>query len=61
MGCKYLFDETNVKVWSTPNDWYRYGNVAAIMSFDDTLSRDFKIFKEERKAIPPRISVSCFL
>lgn len=63
-GYKYMFDEKIVTVWSAPNYCYRCGNVAAIMSFNDKLEREFKIFKEdakEHKAIPPRNAVPYFL
>lgn len=59
-----MFDETIVTVWSAPNYCYRCGNVAAIMTFDDKLNREFKIFKEdvqEHRSIPPRSSVPYFL
>lgn len=63
-GYKYMFEERIVTVWSAPNYCYRCGNVAAIMSFDEKLNKEFKIFKEdakEHKAIPPRNSVPYFL
>lgn len=64
-GYKYMFPDKNlVTVWSAPNYCYRCGNVAAILSLDEQLNRDFKIFNavpDSERVIPPRSNVPYFL
>jgi len=64
-GYKYMFPEQSlVTVWSAPNYCYRCGNVASILSLDENLNRDFKIFKEvpeSSRIVPTRTAPSYFL
>jgi len=64
-GYKFMFpEESLVTVWSAPNYCYRCGNVASILSLDEDLNREFKLFKdvpESSRVVPPRNASSYFL
>jgi len=64
-GYKYWFPEQSlVTVWSAPNYCYRCGNVASIMSLNEDLEREFKIFNavpESSKSVNPRNVLPYFL
>ena len=55
-GYKFMFPSENlVTVWSAPNYCYRCGNVASILSFDEGLGREAKLFHavpNEERVIP---------
>ena len=45
-GYQWAHGKGIVTIFSAPNYCYRCGNVAAILQLDDTLQRNFKIFRE---------------
>jgi len=64
-GYKYWFAEKSlVTVWSAPNYCYRCGNVASILTINEDLEREFKIFNavpESSKSVNPRNVLPYFL
>ncbi|KAJ1344375.1 serine/threonine-protein phosphatase 6 catalytic subunit [Batrachochytrium salamandrivorans] len=67
-GFKYMFpDENLVTVWSAPNYCYRCGNVASIMTVNESLDFDessFKIFSavpDNQRVIPAKQTTPYFL
>jgi serine/threonine-protein phosphatase 6 catalytic subunit len=63
-GYQYWFPDKNlITVWSAPNYCYRCGNVAAILSIDENLNREFKIFNSvpDSKSVNIRTVLPYFL
>jgi serine/threonine-protein phosphatase 6 catalytic subunit len=63
-GIKYMFSEKLVTVWSAPNYCYRCGNVASILSFDESKQRTCKTFNavpDNERVVPPQRIVPYFL
>ena len=60
-------DENLVTVWSAPNYCYRCGNVASVMTIDESLNIDencFKIFSavpDNQRVAPPKQQTPYFL
>ncbi|SGZ55581.1 CIC11C00000003457 [Sungouiella intermedia] len=44
-GYKEMFAGALVTVWSAPNYCYRCGNIASILTIDDNLNRQYKVFE----------------
>lgn len=59
-----MFDDKLVTVWSAPNYCYRCGNIASILQFSDTETKEAKIFRavpDSERVIPPRNTTPYFL
>ncbi|PVH21839.1 hypothetical protein CXQ85_000832 [Candidozyma haemuli] len=48
-GYKEMFSGSLVTVWSAPNYCYRCGNIASILSINDNLEREYKVFDAVNK------------
>ena len=63
-GHKYWFDQKLVTVWSAPNYCYRCGNIASILSFPDSETREAKKFSavpNESRVFPAKNVTPYFL
>lgn len=63
-GHKYWFDQKLVTVWSAPNYCYRCGNIASILSFPDSETREAKKFSavpNESRVFPAKNITPYFL
>ena len=49
-GFKFSLDNTTRTIWSAPNYCYRCGNLAAMVSFDENLTRKFTVFESVPKS-----------
>ncbi|KAI6652806.1 hypothetical protein LOD99_4192 [Oopsacas minuta] len=63
-GCKFMFDQKLVTIWSAPNYCYRCGNVAAMIEFitsDNRVEKTFRAVPDSERVIPQRIVTPYFL
>ncbi len=63
-GHKYWFNQALVTVWSAPNYCYRCGNIASILTFSDSETREAKKFSavpNENRVFPPKNVTPYFL
>ena len=63
-GYQYFFDEAFCTVWSAPNYCYRSGNLASILTLDESLNRHFEVYDAEeadKRTLPSQQSVRYML
>ena len=63
-GFKFMFNAELVTIWSAPNYFYRCGNVASIIEFEDALNFTTKVFKAvpiEQREKPEKVASPYFL
>jgi len=63
-GYKFMFDDKLVTIWSAPNYCYRCGNIAAVITFNDSNNYEPKLFDavpDEKRVVPSRVVTPYFL
>lgn len=63
-GYKYWFNDKLATVWSAPNYCYRCGNVASILAFSDSDTKEAKLFKavpDDLRSFPSKNMTPYFL
>ena len=63
-GYQYKFDNKLMTVWSAPNYWYRWGNKAIWLNFDENLNKTINVFDavpENKRAVPTQWLIPYFL
>ncbi|KAG9412927.1 putative serine/threonine protein phosphatase [Aphanomyces cochlioides] len=56
-GYQVLFRDTFSTIWSAPNYCYRFGNLASVMSVDDQMVREFKIFHQAGATTQSKVEI----